>query len=88
MFMIGLFNKLYFLLTVARWILLRGFHEPAFGSYPSSALHLFKFNPCALLIFQLSSCPLPRILSQHWSLLMSTPHPPVAQGSCLGDQLG
>lgn len=39
-------------------------------------------------MFQLGSCPLPRFLSQCWSLLMSTLHPPVALGSCLGDQLG
>lgn len=74
-------NKLYFLLAVAWWILLMGFHEPAFGSCTSSALHLFKFCPCALVIFQLSPCPLPRILSQCW-------WPCWALGNCLGDQLG
>lgn len=57
----GLPNKLYFLLTVAWWILLMGF-----GSCTSGlSISLFHFS--ALLIFQLGSCPQPRILSQPWS---------------------
>lgn len=82
----GLPNKLYFLLTVAWWILLMGF-----GSCTSGlSISLFHFS--ALLIFHLGSCPQPRILSQPWSPWWALPTSPGLSVTswgwpCLGGEL-
>lgn len=75
----GLPNKLYFLLTVAWWILLMGF-----GSCTSGlSISLFHFS--ALLIFHLGSCPQPRILSQPWSPWWALPTSPGLSVTSWGD---